>query len=478
MLILEAEARRALWQRLVEAVETYTTDVAAAPVAPPLDVEAVRGEVAAFDFARPIDPLAALGFAVDGLRKHQVHVAHPRYFGLFNPAPTTMGVAADTLVAAFNPQLAAWSHSPLAAEIEQHLVRAFGERFGYDPARVEGTFTSGGAEANHTALLTALTRAFPEVARRGLLRPAQPAADLRLAGGAPLLPQGGAPLRARHGGGARGAGRLPAADDARRIWRRGSRGPGGGARALSGRRDRRLHRRRAVDPLAEIAQIADEERLWLHVDAAWGGAAALVPELRPVLQGIERASSITFDAHKWLSVPMGAGLFLTRHAGILERTFRVSTGYMPRDGGGPAPWWIPTRTRCSGRAASSASRSSSRWRWRAGRGTRTAIRHQTAMGDRLRAGCRRRAGRSSTTRRCRWSASSTPARDRSAPAAFLGGGARRRSGVGGGLAQHGGAGRGGRGPARLHHQRPDGAADIDALVATLGRARERVENRA
>src|SRR6185295_4403580 len=56
-----------------------------------------------------------------------------------------------------------------AAEIEQHLVRALGSRFGFDPARLEGTFTSGGAEANHTALLTALTRAFPEVARRGLL---------------------------------------------------------------------------------------------------------------------------------------------------------------------------------------------------------------------------------------------------------------------------------------------------------------------
>src|SRR5207245_1807615 len=79
------------------------------------------------------------------------------------------------------------------------------------------------------------------------------------------------------------------------------------------------------------ADVAKAEGLWLHVDAAWGGAAALVPELRWVLKGIERADSITFDAHKWLSVPMGAGLYLTRHADILDRTFCTATAYMPRE---------------------------------------------------------------------------------------------------------------------------------------------------
>jgi len=82
--------------------------------------------------------------------------------------------------------------------------------------------------------------------------------------------------------------------------------------------------------------VAVEADLWCHVDAAWGGAAALVPELRPLLAGIEQADSITFDAHKWLSVPMGAGLYLTRHADILARTCGIITGYMPRDAAGLA----------------------------------------------------------------------------------------------------------------------------------------------
>jgi glutamate/tyrosine decarboxylase-like PLP-dependent enzyme len=85
----------------------------------------------------------------------------------------------------------------------------------------------------------------------------------------------------------------------------------------------------AIDPLARIAELCEREGLWLHVDAAWGGAAVILPELAGLLQGTERADSITFDAHKWLSVPMGAGVFLTRHRGLLERTFSVEAPYVP-----------------------------------------------------------------------------------------------------------------------------------------------------
>ena len=85
----------------------------------------------------------------------------------------------------------------------------------------------------------------------------------------------------------------------------------------------------AIDPLPRIADIAANENLWFHADAAWGGAAALVSELRPLLAGIDRADSITLDAHKWLSVPMGAGILLTRHPEILGRTFHISAAYVP-----------------------------------------------------------------------------------------------------------------------------------------------------
>src|SRR5688500_5478963 len=125
MLLLDEDARRALWQRVAEVVEGHVEGVRALPVAPALDPAALRAMLAPLTFERPLPVQAALDLAVQGLRRHQVHTPHPRYFGLFNPAPATMGIAADTLVAAFNPQIAAWSHSPFAAEVERHLVRAF-----------------------------------------------------------------------------------------------------------------------------------------------------------------------------------------------------------------------------------------------------------------------------------------------------------------------------------------------------------------
>lgn len=136
-----------------------------------------------------------------------------------------------------------------------------------------------------------------------------------------------------------------------------------------------------LDPLGAIAGVAAAEKLWLHVDAAWGGAAALVPELRACLAGIEHADSITFDAHKWLSVPMGAGLLLTPHRGALDATFAVATNYMPHpDATVPDPYartvqwsrrFIGLKVLMSLAVAG----------WE---GYATALRHQTRMGDLLR----------------------------------------------------------------------------------------------
>lgn len=331
MLCLPKPERDRLWQAVLAAIETYQETVDEGPVVPALNPAAVRDRLRPLDFAEPWDPVRAVAWVTGGLRDLQVHTPHRRYFGLFNPAPTTMGIAADTLVAAFNPQLAAWSHSPLAAEIEAHLARALGERMGYDPASTEGVFASGGAEANHTAVLTALTHRFPAFGASGV----------RALDGQPVLY---ASAESHHSFAK--AARLCGLGTEALRWIPVDRGLRMDPRALeAAMRDDRDRGRvpflvvgtagttgaGVVDPLPELAAVAEREGTWFHVDAAWGGGAALVPELRPVLAGIERADSITFDAHKLLSVPMGAGLYLTRHPGILERTFRVAAGYMPRE---------------------------------------------------------------------------------------------------------------------------------------------------
>jgi aromatic-L-amino-acid/L-tryptophan decarboxylase len=85
----------------------------------------------------------------------------------------------------------------------------------------------------------------------------------------------------------------------------------------------------AIDQLPQLAAAARREGLWFHVDAAWGGSAVVSPSLGVHLRGIELADSVTWDAHKWLSVPLGAGMFFCKHREPLKRMFDVETGYVP-----------------------------------------------------------------------------------------------------------------------------------------------------
>jgi aromatic-L-amino-acid/L-tryptophan decarboxylase len=329
MLQLEPAQRQELWRELIDLVEKYCSDVDTLPVTPQVTATELRERLRLFDFQTPCDPLDAIQFAAQELGKAQIHTPHPGYFGLFNPAPTTMGIAADALVAAFNPQLATWVHSPFAVEAERHVIQQLGQRFGYDLGHIEGTFATGGAEANHTAVLTALTSRFPDYLAHGARSlPGQPVMYISCEGHHSFV------KAARLCGIGSIAVREIPIDSQLRLrtdWlqqqlRKDVREGHlpfmlvGTAGTTSGG---------TIDPLPEMAEIARQHNLWFHVDAAWGGAAVLVPELRPHLSGIEQADSITFDAHKWLSVPMGGAMYMTRQRGILEKTFRVAATYMP-----------------------------------------------------------------------------------------------------------------------------------------------------
>lgn len=334
ILRLDEQTRLTLWQHLVEAIESYMGSVAQTRVAPELDPQKMRSLLAPLDFNQTLTPLQAVDFVVQNLWENQVHTPHPRYFGLFNPAPTTMGVVADALVAAFNPQLAAWSHNPFADEVEALLARTFAIRFGYPLAGTDGTFTSGGAEANHTALLTALMHSFPEFARQGLRAiDKQPSLYVSTQSHHSLIKAARA-----CGLGSDAVRNIPVDDrlqmDVEALSRQILQDKAAGMAPFFVVATAGTTNAGVVDPIPRIAEVADQEGLWFHVDAAWGGAAVFVPELRPLLEGIERSDSLTFDTHKWLSVPMSAGLYLTRHPDILGQTFRITADYMPTDASG------------------------------------------------------------------------------------------------------------------------------------------------
>jgi glutamate/tyrosine decarboxylase-like PLP-dependent enzyme len=289
----------------------------------------IRERLATFDFVSACPPEEVLQFSVEGLRKWQTHAGHPGYWGLYVPAPSTMGILADAIVAAFNPQLANWSHSPFAIELEQHVLAAFAAKIGYPRESAEGTFTTGGAEANHTALLCALLDAFPQVWHSGL-RGLDRAPTIYVSAEA----HHSWIKAARVSGLGDDAVRRVAVDDRGRML------PAALDRILEFDHDAARKpvlivatagttSEGAVDPISDIAEVARNHRVFLHVDAAWAGALVASPQLRELIAGIEEADSISFDAHKWLSVPMGAGLFLTRRAGVLSNTFDVATDYMP-----------------------------------------------------------------------------------------------------------------------------------------------------
>lgn len=323
------DERQRLFTHVFDLIERHVEGVRDLPVTPDTDPAPVRRHLERYDFGSALSPEAVLDDTAAMLRRWTVHTTHPGYFGLFNPNPAPLGVLGDLMTAAFNPQLAAWSHAPAAAEIDRHVVAYLGERLGLPGDPVAGHFTSGGAEANMTGVLLALTRMFPEVGEDGIA--ALPGRPVLYASSESHL----AWLKIAHMCGlGRGAVRLvPVTPDLRMDLH-------ALASLIAADRERGLlpflvvgtagtTSAGVIDPLPELADLAAAEGIRFHVDAAWAGAVALSDRLRPVLAGIERANSVTLDAHKWLSMPMGAGTFLTPDAEGLRETFRITTAYMP-----------------------------------------------------------------------------------------------------------------------------------------------------
>src|SRR5580658_5495600 len=141
--------------------------VARGPVTPDLDMAQFRAELAGFDFEAPQDLQQLIGWITTQLEHGAVHMGNPRYFGLFNPAPSFPSLCADRIAGAFNPQLASSGSSPAPVEIEAHVIRAIAARAGFPPG-AGGHFTVSGSEANFTALVCALTRAEPRFAEDGV----------------------------------------------------------------------------------------------------------------------------------------------------------------------------------------------------------------------------------------------------------------------------------------------------------------------
>ncbi len=317
-------------------VEQWLTDelgaalgrVQSGPVTPTLDMKAFGAELARFDFTAPRPLEEMLRWTVNRLEHGIVQMGNPRYFGLFNPGASFPAQLADRIAGAFNPQLASSASSPVPVALERHVIDAVAARAGFAPGST-GHFATGGSEANFTALICALSAAHPDFAAAGARAFAGPvrfytSRDCHIAW-LKIAHQAGIGREALRLIDTDGGGRM----DAEALRRAIAADRAAGSVPVMVVATAGTTGAGMIDPLHACADICAAEKLWYHVDAAWGGAAVASDRLRPLLAGIERADSLTIDAHKWLAATMGCAMFITRHAALLPQVFHAATSFMP-----------------------------------------------------------------------------------------------------------------------------------------------------
>ncbi|HVS45018.1 MAG TPA: pyridoxal-dependent decarboxylase [Candidatus Dormibacteraeota bacterium] len=277
---------------------------------------------------------------------HAVDLAHPRCAAHLQCAPLAAAVAADALVSATNASLDSWDQSPVAGHLEQRMVRALAGLAGLDPGRADGVFTSGGTQSNLMALLLARDAAAavsgrlvaadglgPEAARYRIL--CSEAAHFTVQRSASVLGLGSSAVET-----------IPV--DASRRMRcdaldeRLAQLTAAGLRPIALVATAGTTDFGSIDPLGEIAARARRHRLWLHVDASYGGALLLSDRHRPLLAGLDAADSVAVDFHKLLWQPIACGALLVAERAHLA-PLAVDVPYLNggAEDGGDEGWRMP-----------------------------------------------------------------------------------------------------------------------------------------
>ncbi len=313
--------------QLIDEIQSFYENPS--PVTTTVTARQIRQKLADYDFSRPLPPEQVFSEVSQMMRNWNVQISHPRYFGLFNPAPTLAAIVADALTAVYNPQMAAWSHAPGANEIERHTLRFIAQKLGFQLDQLACHFTAGGSEANHTAVLVALAHRFPQTLTDGLgavaKRPAIYVSELA---------HNSFDKVAKHTGLGLNALRVVPTDnnlrlDIARLTQLITDDQAAGWEPFMVVGTAGITATGTIDPLPQLANFCRDHQLWFHVDAAWAGAGVFSETLKPYLHGIDRADSVTVDAHKWFNLTMGAGMFFTRHPPAVTDAFNVRADYMP-----------------------------------------------------------------------------------------------------------------------------------------------------
>jgi glutamate/tyrosine decarboxylase-like PLP-dependent enzyme len=252
------------------------------------------------------------------------HNGHPRFFGYVASPSTPVGAFADLIASALNQNVTSWRSAPAAVQVERTVVRWLGQLIGYgEDAR--GLLMSGGSMANLNALLIAhRVKAGVEASRQGLWNTGAPmtvyASDqvhFSIVKAADVLGLGREQVRL-----VKSTERFQL--DVKSLREHLASDIQAGFRPFCVVGNAGTVNTGAVDSLEEIAGVAEEYGLWLHVDGAYGALSAMDETKRSLFAGIERADSVSLDPHKWLYAPVDAGCLLFRDEARVRDAFSAN----------------------------------------------------------------------------------------------------------------------------------------------------------
>jgi len=336
-----ADELRRIGYRIVDIIVEHLTRLREQPVFRPFP----RDLAAAYLDADPPEEGLTADVILDKFEKeiapYPFGNGHPRFFGWVNPPPSVFGIFADALAAAMNPSCAGGNHA--AIYVEREVIGWFRRILGF-PAEAMGLLVSGGSMAALTALAVARHTKCPfDVRSRGLQSVASRLVVYRSGEthgchqkAIELLGIGSDNLRTvDHDSSLR---LVPAALDA--AIRKDVEA---GLTPLAVVANAGTVNTGAIDPIDEIGVVCRRHDVWLHVDGAYGAPAVLSERYKSQLSGLEQADSIALDPHKWLYVPVEAGLVLVRDGAAMRAAFSLVPPYLRTDGdiegvGGP-PWF-------------------------------------------------------------------------------------------------------------------------------------------
>ncbi len=326
---MDPERFRAAAHAAVDLMADYLADVERYAVLPAIE----PGSVGPLLPGEPPEEPEPMGLILDDVARivppNATHWQHPGFFAYFASTAAGPGILGEMLSAAMAQNVMLWRTSPVGTELEGVVVGWLREAVGL-PAAFDGLLTDTASISSLVSLAAAREAVGADVAMEGLPGRAEVP---RLRVYASQEAHSSIDKAAMTIGLGRAGVRRVETDDAYRmdvaaLERAIAEDRAAGIRPIAIVATLGTTSSTSVDPVAAIADAAEREGLWLHVDAAYAGPVAMIPERRYLFGGWERADSIVYNPHKWLFTPFDASLLLSRRMPVIRSAFSLVPEYL------------------------------------------------------------------------------------------------------------------------------------------------------